>query len=169
MTVPWYHTLNWKELLWRVFFSNRKWLCKRSLHGLTSSSQSSRKCLTGNDSGTLPVRSSQWPCCWRVYWEKAEGFPYLHRTGTSMTPRGPQADPSGIRSIPLNQTEDFIIQLHAFTPAPGGHGKATFYKGNQKLLYSWMTWRCYLCMIPPTPRISRSLIAYSLVAAIREL
>lgn len=35
MTVPWYHTLNWKELLWRVFFSNRKWLCKRSLHGLT--------------------------------------------------------------------------------------------------------------------------------------
>ena len=128
MTVPWYHTLNWKELLWRVFFSNRKWLCKRSLHGLTSSSQSSRKCLTGNDSGTLPVRSSQWPCCWRVYWEKAEGFPYLHRTGTSMTPRGPRLTPLGLEVFLSIRPRILLSSSMLSHLPPGDMGKPHFTK-----------------------------------------
>lgn len=44
-----------------------------------------------------------------------------------MTRRGRRAEPSGIGSVPLDQTEDLIIQLRALTPAPGTR-KAAVYK-----------------------------------------
>ena len=146
MTVPWYHTLNWKELLWRVFLVTGS-DCVRSLHGFTLSSQPSRKCLTGNGPGTVPVCSPRWPRCWGLCWEAAAGFPYLHRTGVAVTRRGRRADPSGIGSVPLDQTEDLFIQLRALTPAPGTESRSL--QGDQRWSRSRTTGRCHSRGIPP--------------------
>lgn len=112
------------------FLGNRKWLCMRSWYWFTLSSQPSRKCITVNDLGTVPMHSSRWTLCWRVYWETAKEDVFLPSQNMdfcdlALVPGWPLRDQEKHSS---QSDRRFYYPAPCFHICPGDTGKSHFTK-----------------------------------------
>ena len=130
VTVAWYHTLNWKDHLVRVSLVTGSDCVKEVYMGSLLSSLPSRKCITVNDLRTVPMRSSWWTSCWRLYWEMVERRCFLTFTGHRLLwlSMAPGVTPLGSKEAFLSIRSQILLSSSMLSHLPRGRGKGTFYK-----------------------------------------